>query len=121
MDPAQLNGDLERLSRAMGQAVGTCGPCDELADAATALRRGELEGGRRAFAERIAELPDGALEEAARASALWCNLMNTAEERARLSVLHRRGDRQPDGLAAAIDAFIDAGATEDDLRRWLAG
>jgi phosphoenolpyruvate carboxylase len=121
MDPAQLNGDLERLARAKVKATGACAPCDELADAATALRRGELDGGRRAFAERIAELPDDALEEAARASALWCNLMNTAEERARLGVLHRRGDRQPDGLAAAIDAFIDAGATEDDLRKWLEG
>src|SRR5512147_1448879 len=102
MDPAQLSGDLERLARAMAKAVGTCLPCDELAGAATALRRGELEGGRRAFAERIAELPDGALEEIARAFALWCNLMNTAEERARLAALHKRGDRQPDGLAAAI-------------------
>jgi phosphoenolpyruvate carboxylase len=119
VDPAQLNRDLERLSGAMAQAVGTCEPCDELAAAATALRRGELDGGRRAFAERIAALGDGSLEEIARAFALWTNLMNTAEERARLTALHRRGDRAPDGLAAAIDAFIDAGATEGELRAWF--
>jgi len=103
----------------MAKAVGACAPCDELAAAATALRRGELPGGRRAFAERIAMLDDDSLEVVARASALWCNLMNTAEERARLATLHRRGDRSPDGLAAAIDAVIDAGATEDELRAWL--
>jgi phosphoenolpyruvate carboxylase len=119
VDPAQLNRDLERLSAALAQAVGTCEPCDELAAAATALRRGELAGGRRALAARIAALGDGSLEEIARSFALWCNLMNTAEERARLTALHRRGDRAPDGLAAAIDAFIDAGATEGELRGWF--
>jgi phosphoenolpyruvate carboxylase len=119
VDPAQLNGDLERLATAMAKAVGACTPCDELAAAATALRRGELPGGRRAFAAMIEGLSDDSLETAARASALWCNLMNTAEERARLATLHRRGDRSPDGLAAAIDTVIDAGATEDELRAWL--
>jgi phosphoenolpyruvate carboxylase len=121
VDPAQLNEDLERLWGAMAKAVGACGPCDELAAAATALRRGELAGGRGAFVERIAALSEGTLEEIARAFALWCNLMNTAEERARLTALHRRGDRPPDGLAAAIDAFIDAGASEGDIRAWLEG
>ncbi|HSJ99848.1 MAG TPA: phosphoenolpyruvate carboxylase, partial [Kofleriaceae bacterium] len=119
MDAAQLNRDLERLNGAMAQAVGPCSPCDELAAAAAALRRGELSGGRRALADRVAALGDGALEEIARSFALWCNLMNTAEERARLTALHRRGDHPPDGLAAAIDAFIDAGATEGELRAWL--
>jgi phosphoenolpyruvate carboxylase len=103
----------------MAQAVGPCSPCDELAAAAAALRRGELPGGRRALADRIGALGDGALEEIARAFALWCHLMNTAEERARLTALHRRGDHPPDGLAAAIDAFIDAGATEGELRAWF--
>jgi len=121
MDPAQLSVDLERLSRAMAKAVGACEPCDELAKAAAALRRGELPGGRRAFAELIARRSDDELEEIARAFALSCNLMNTAEERARLEVLHQRGDRSPDGLAAAIDAFVDAGATEAELRAWLDG
>ena len=121
MDPVQLRADLERLSAAMAKAVGACAPCDELAAAAAALRRGELAGGRRAFAERIARLSDDELEDVARAFALSCNLMNTAEERARLEVLHQRGDRSPDGLAAAIDAVIDAGATETDLRVWLDG
>ncbi len=119
MDPARLNQDLERLAGAMARAVGACEPCDELAAAAAALRRGELAGGRRALAGRIAALDDAALEEIARAFALWCNLMNTAEERARLAALRRRGDRAPDGLAAAIDAFVDAGATDEELRAWF--
>lgn len=117
MDPANLDGDLERLAGACARAVGTCHPCDELAAEAGALRRGALP--RRAFAERVAALSDDALEAAARSSALWCSLMNAAEERARIAALRRRGDRASDGLAAALDGFIDAGATEAELRAWF--
>ncbi|MCW5809351.1 MAG: phosphoenolpyruvate carboxylase, partial [Deltaproteobacteria bacterium] len=62
---------------------------------------------------------DGDLEVAARAATLWCHLANTAEERQRLRVLHDRGERPADGLVAAIDAWIDAGAGEREVRALL--
>lgn len=119
MEPDRLKRDLERLSAARSAAVGACAPCEELAAAATALRRGELPGHRDAFAARIAALSDDTLEDVARAFALWCNLMNTAEERARLDALRARGDDAPDGLAAAIDALLAAGPSEAEVRGWL--
>ena len=115
-DPAQVDRDIERLSGALWSAVTTLGGadslalCRELGASATALRRGELEGGRRAFADQIAELSDDSLEDVSRAYALWCHLMNTAEERGRLRTLRARGDHPPDGLAAAIDA-VSQGCT----------
>ena len=80
------------------------------------LRAGDFAGGRRAFSEQISKLSEDDLAECARAYALWCHLMNIAEERHRLRVLRERGAQAPDGLAAAIDALIDAGASEGDLR-----
>ncbi|MGN6106909.1 MAG: phosphoenolpyruvate carboxylase [Kofleriaceae bacterium] len=124
-EPAQLDMDLERLATALWSAVITLNGeptlelCRALGADARALRRGELAGGRRAFADRIAGLADAQLEDAARSYALWCHLMNTAEERARLRTLRVRGDHPADGLAAAIDAFIDAGATADEIRAWF--
>jgi hypothetical protein len=78
-----------------------------------------MDGGRRAFAERFTKFSDDDLEDVARPYALWCHLMNTAEERQRLRTLRARGEHAPDGLAAAIDGLIDAGMTESELRAWL--
>src|SRR5687768_13153366 len=103
-DPAPINRDIARLSSALWAAVTALGGrpafelCEELGAAATELRRGQLAGGRRAFAERIAQLDDDALEDVARAYALGCHLMNVAEERGRLRTLRGRGDQSPDGL-----------------------
>ena len=36
-----------------------------------------------------------------------------------VAALHRRGARAPDGLAAAIDGLIGAGAGAEELRAWL--
>ena len=66
---------------------------------------GELP--RRDFAQEIERLGEDDLEAAARAHALECHLMNTAEERERLRALRARGE-QPDGVAAAVDELIDA-------------
>jgi phosphoenolpyruvate carboxylase len=88
----------------------------QLEDAATQLRRGELPGGRRAFAEMIEGLDEDQLEAMARANALECHLMNTAEERERLRALHARGEYPADGLAAAIDSLIETGFREKDFR-----
>src|SRR5689334_24358750 len=91
--------------------------CRTLGLQATQLREGKVT--REAFRERIAGLSAEALEEVARAYALWCHLANTAEERQRLRTLRARGDHQPDGLAAAIDGLIDSGMSEDELRTWF--
>jgi phosphoenolpyruvate carboxylase len=115
-----LRHDLARLTSALWSAVATLGGgrveamCRRLGELAHALRRGEVARGELAAA--IAGLGDDELEAAARAHALECHLMNTAEERERLRALHARGDDPPDGAAAAIDALIDAGSRERDLR-----
>ncbi|HVK88263.1 MAG TPA: phosphoenolpyruvate carboxylase [Kofleriaceae bacterium] len=121
-DPALLERDLARLSDALLGSARTLGgaPMQELrarlVGAARELRVGDYPGGRRAFAEQIGQLSEDELEEVARTEALWCHLMNIAEERQRLRVLRARGDHAPDGLAAALDAVIDQGVTADELR-----
>ncbi len=124
-DPSLLERDIDRLSTALWEAVTTLGGeaalacCQSLGAVAHQLRDGSLPGGRAAFAELIGALSDDALEDTARAYALWCHLMNTAEERQRLRTLRARGEHAPDGLVAAIDALIDAGATGDELKVWF--
>jgi phosphoenolpyruvate carboxylase len=120
-DHAQLDRDLERLSHALWSAVSTLGGgaalelSRRLRHEAGELRTGDFPGGRRAFAEQISHLTDDELEEVARAYALWCHLMNIAEERQRLRTLRTRGEA-PDGLAASIDQVIDAGCGGEHLR-----
>ncbi len=117
-----LERDITHLVDALWAAVATLdGPSAfelsrRLGATATELRAGELSGGRRALADQFSHLTEGELEEVARAQALWCHLMNIAEERQRLRTLRSRGDRIPDGLAATIDSVIDAGATAPELR-----
>ncbi|MDX2092089.1 MAG: phosphoenolpyruvate carboxylase [Kofleriaceae bacterium] len=121
-DPAAFERDLARLSDALISSARTLGgaPMQDLltrlVGAARELRVGDLPGGRRAFAEQIGHLTEDQLEEVARAEAMWCHLMNIAEERQRLRTLRARGERPHDGLAAALDAVIDQGATADELR-----
>jgi phosphoenolpyruvate carboxylase len=121
-DPALLDRDITRLIDALWSAVTTLGGpaalelCRRLGSAARELRTGDFPGGRRAFAEQIAQLTEAELEDVARAYALWCHLMNIAEERQRLRTLRARGDHPPDGLAATVDAVIDGGATAAGLR-----
>ncbi|MGE0395813.1 MAG: phosphoenolpyruvate carboxylase [Kofleriaceae bacterium] len=121
-DPTLLDHDILRLSSALWSAVKSLGGptsrelCSRIGAAAIELRSGDFAGGRRAFGEQISKLSEDELEESARAYALWCHLMNIAEERHRLRVLRERGTDAPDGLAASIDALVDAGATEGDLR-----
>src|SRR5262249_28738899 len=117
-DPTLLDHDILRLSSALWSAVKSLGGqgaldrCRKLGASSIELRHGDFAGGRRAFAEQISQLSEDDLEECARAYALWCHLMNIAEERHRLRVLRERGTEAPDGLAAGIDALIDAGASE---------
>ncbi len=124
-DSHLLERDIERLSDALWSAVTELGGdpalalCKSLGTLAHELRDGSLVGGRQAFAERIAMQSDEALENTARAYALWCHLMNTAEERQRLRTLRARGEHAADGLVVALDALIDVGATADELQAWF--
>lgn len=121
MDASLLERDIDRLSSSLWNAVESLAGPDartlsgELVALADTLRDGKLVGGRHAFAERIATLTDDELEDVGRAHALWCHLMNSAEERARLRALRARGDHAPDGVVAALDALIDAGATLPEI------
>jgi hypothetical protein len=107
---SSLDDDRARLDRACSRAVenlsGQRGAAlsAQLGSDAEVLRRGELAGGRRAFAERFVALDEDQLETCARTHGLYCHLMNVAEERERLRVLGRR-EHPPDGLVATIDAL----------------
>ena len=117
-----LRHDLSRVTSALWHAINTLdgGRVEELVvritDEAASLRRGELPGGRPAFSDHIAQLSEDQLEANARANALECHLMNTAEERERLRALRAKGPVPPDGLAATIDALADAGATASEMQ-----
>ncbi len=117
-----LRTDLARVTSALLRAVNTLSGhrtedlYKHLEDEATTLRRGELAGGRRAFAAEIEKLDETQLEAMARANALECPLMNTAEARQRLRALRARSGPAPDGIAAAIDALDEAGYREADFR-----
>ncbi|MCL4223068.1 MAG: phosphoenolpyruvate carboxylase [Myxococcales bacterium] len=118
-DPALLEADLARLSTALATATRelsgerTVALLHGLRDDAAALRRGELAGGRAAFAARVAALGLDDLEEVTRAFTHWCHLLNTAEEQQRIRALRRR-DVHRDGVAAAVRALREAGLTADD-------
>ena len=118
-----LRGDLQRVTNALLTAVKTLsgGRSEELyrrlEDAATQLRAGQLP--RRSFAETIEALGEDDLETMARANALECHLMNTAEERERLRALRARGESPTDGLAATIDALIESGFREREFRAFF--
>jgi phosphoenolpyruvate carboxylase len=120
-----LRNDLSRVTAALLRAVGRlAGERTEklfvqLEEAATQLRRGEMAGGRRAFAALIEQLDENQLEAVARANALECHLMNTAEERERLRAIHARGEYPTDGVAAALDGLWEAGFREKDFRAFF--
>jgi phosphoenolpyruvate carboxylase len=121
-DHALLDRDIERLSHALWSAVSTLGGgaalelCRRFGQESRELRSGDFPGGRRAFGHQVSQLTIDELEEVARAHALWCHLMNVAEERQRLRTLRARGDSASDGLAAQLDAVIDGGCGADELR-----
>ncbi len=117
-----LRIDLSRVTAALLHAVNTLSGnrteelYRQLEDHATQLRRGDLPGGRRAFAKEIEALDDDGLEAMARANALECHLMNTAEERERLRSLSARSGSAHDGIIAGLDELYNAGFDEADIR-----
>ncbi|HEY5927715.1 MAG TPA: phosphoenolpyruvate carboxylase, partial [Kofleriaceae bacterium] len=121
-----LRTDLGRVTTALLDAINTLAGhrveelYKRLEEDTTKLRRGELTGGRRAFAETIEKLSEPDLEAIARANALECHLMNTAEERERLRALRARSQQHvSDGIAAGLEAMIGAGYTEKELRAFF--
>ncbi|HSD86033.1 MAG TPA: phosphoenolpyruvate carboxylase [Kofleriaceae bacterium] len=115
-----LRSELSRVTAALLHAVDKlAGDANErlyvrLEDIATRLRQQAVP--RSELARAIATLDEDSLEAMARANALECHLMNTAEERERLRVLHARGGSLGDGIAAALDELIAAGYGADDMR-----
>lgn len=122
---AILQADIARLGEALWSSVAALSGsphaelCRGLGADAASLRRGELAGGRMAFAAKVADLEESELESAARAHALSCHLMNLAEERARRRALRNWDGEPPDGVARAIDALIEAGASSAELRGFI--
>ena len=115
-----LRNELERVTAALLHAIETL-TSDEskqlflrLEAIATQLREGKVP--RSALAAEIAKLDEDALEAMARANALECHLMNTAEERERLRSLKARGSTLGDGIESALDELIGAGYGERELR-----
>ena len=115
-----LRSELSRVTAALLHAVDKlAGDANErlyvrLEDIATRLREQAVP--RSELAAAISALDEDSLEAMARANALECHLMNTAEERERLRVLHARGGSLGDGIAAALDELIVAGYSADEMR-----
>ena len=95
---------------------------EELRRAAISLRHGDLEGGRDAFAARIARLSLAELELLAGAFTGFFHLINAAEEQHRIRALRGRdrADAPPAGsLPAALAELKSQGAGADDVQRLL--
>jgi phosphoenolpyruvate carboxylase len=122
MNDVRLLGDIlgETIREQAGDAAFAT--VEGLRKAAIALRAGELEGGREAFARRFASLELEGLERVARAFTRYFHLINAAEEQERIRVLRQR-DRAgapPEGsIAAAIDELEASGTTPDSVRELL--
>lgn len=124
LDPS-LDADIALLSETLDdvahELVGERGEhlIRDIREAALALRAGQLEGGRDAFAARIAALEVDDLALVARMFTLWFHLVNGAEEQHRLRVLRARDttDSAPDGsLADGVHKLCTAGIDADEMR-----
>src|SRR5581483_388946 len=122
MNDVRLLGDIlgETIREQAGDAAFAT--VEGLRKSAIALRAGELEGGREAFARRFAALDLEGLERVARAFTRYFHLINAAEEQERIRVLRQR-DRvgaPPEGsIAAAIHELEESGTTPDSVRELL--
>ena len=124
----RLQSDIRLLADLLGETLRERDGDDVLAlvdgvrKQAVALRTGQLEGGRDAFAKRVAALDLESLEQVARAFTQFFHLMNVAEEQQRIRMLRRR-DRDetptPGSIASACAEMKRAGATPDDVRTLL--
>jgi len=95
---------------------------EELRKAAIALRSGQLEGGRDAFAARAAALSLGELELLAGAFTGFFHLINAAEEQHRIRRLRARdraGAPPAGSLPAALAELQAQGASAADVQRLL--
>jgi phosphoenolpyruvate carboxylase len=84
------------------------------------LRKGELPGGREAFAARLRDVPVANLAGVARYYADLAHLMNVVEEQQRIRVLRAHPRSAIDGVKAAVRALADAGMSAQDVAALLA-
>jgi phosphoenolpyruvate carboxylase len=108
-----LDDAVLELSGARGLAL-----VQGLREAAIKLRKGELEGGRERFAQRMAELSLDDMGQVARAFTQWFHLVNAAEEHHRVRLLRRHDPAHPaeDSLARAIETMKASGLTADEVK-----
>ncbi len=124
----ELADDVRLLGDILGDTIREHGGEDGFAmieglrRAAVALRAGQLEGGRDAFAARFAALDLDGLNAVARWFTLLSHLINSAEEQHRVRVLRRRdrADAPVEGsIAAAIRSAAAARVPADEVRKLL--
>lgn len=123
--PEALAADLASVREALHSAAVVLDDADvalieSLEETTTALRRGELPGGREAFAERLRDVPVANLAGVARYYADLAHLMNVVEEQQRIRVLRAHPRSAIDGVRAAVRSLADAGLSAQDVARLLA-
>jgi phosphoenolpyruvate carboxylase len=124
---APLVKDIALLTQTLDDAVlelsGTRGLAlvQGLRDAAIKMRKGELEGGRERFAQRMSALSLEDIGQVARAFTQWFHLVNAAEEHHRVRLLRRHDPAHPaeDSLAQAIETMKRSGMSAADVRAQL--
>ncbi len=127
-DDSPLDANIALLTDALDAAVSELSGSEALArvralrDAAIALRKGELAGGRAQLQQRISQLSTDDLGDLARAFTHWFHLVNAAEEQHRIRLLRRHSREAPadDSLAKAIEAMAKQGISATEMRAQLA-
>ena len=126
----ELLDDLQLLDELLAEAVreqsgnAALALVDHIERSAIALRAGELDGGRDAFAAEVGRLDLASLELVGRAFTLLFHLFNAAEEQHRIRVLRRRDHGTAAGavegsLAHACATMAQSGVTADEVRALL--
>lgn len=123
--PEALAADLASVREALHSAAVVLDDADvalieSLEETTTKLRRGELPGGREAFAQSLREVPVTNLAGVARYYADLAHLMNIVEEQQRIRVLRAHPRSAIDGVKAAVRNLAEAGMSAQDVANLLA-
>jgi phosphoenolpyruvate carboxylase len=124
MTPELLAADLASVREALHSAAVVLDDSDvalieALEERTQELRRGELPGGRDAFAASLRELPVSSLGSVARYYADLAHLMNVVEEQQRIRVLRAHPRSAIDGIKAAVKALAEAGMSAAEVTALL--